>query len=77
MSMGDFYGIEPGTIPGFAETGAGKFIGAGGLPGSTVTNMVAFMEKLRRSTASTSASLRGVWVPPTGADRSGRCRDQR
>jgi hypothetical protein len=48
MSMGDFYGIEPGTIPGFAETGAGKFIGVGGLPSSTVTNMVAFMEKLRR-----------------------------
>ena len=46
--MGDFYGIEPGTIPGFAETGAGKFIGVGGLPSSTVTNMVAFMEKLRR-----------------------------
>ena len=48
MSMGDFYGIEPGTIPGFAETGAGKFIGVRGLPSSTVTNMVAFMEKLRR-----------------------------
>jgi hypothetical protein len=32
MSMGDFYGIEPGTIPGFAETGAGKFIGAGASP---------------------------------------------
>ena len=46
--MGDFYGIEPGTIPGFAETGAGKFIGVGGLPGRTVTNMVAVMEKLRR-----------------------------
>ena len=46
--MGDFYGIEPGTIPGFAETGAGKFIGVGGLPSSTVTNMVAFMEKLYR-----------------------------
>jgi hypothetical protein len=48
MSMGDFYGIEPGAIPGFAETGAGKFIGVEGLPSSTVTNMVAFMEKLRR-----------------------------
>jgi len=48
MGMGDFYGIEPGTIPGFAETGAGKFIGVGGLPGRTVTNMVAVMEKLRR-----------------------------
>jgi hypothetical protein len=48
MSMGDFYGIEPGTIPGFAEAGAGKFVGVEGLPSSTVTNMVAFMEKLRR-----------------------------
>jgi len=48
MGMGDFYGIEPGTIPGFAETGAGKFVGVGGLPSSTVTNMVAVMEKLRR-----------------------------
>ena len=46
--MGDFYGIEPGTIPGFAETGAGKFIGVGGLPDRTVTHMVAVMEKLRR-----------------------------
>jgi hypothetical protein len=48
MSMGDFYGIEPGTIPGFAEAGAGKFVGVEGLPSHTVTNMVAFMEKLRR-----------------------------
>jgi len=48
MGMGDFYGIEPGTIPGFAETEAGKFIGVGGLPGRTVTNVVAVMEKLRR-----------------------------
>jgi hypothetical protein len=48
MSMGEFYGIEPGTIPGFAEAGAGKFIGVEGLPNRTVTNMVAFMEKLRR-----------------------------
>ena len=46
--MGDFYGIEPGTIPGFAEAGAGKFIGVEGLPSRTVTNMVAFMGRLRR-----------------------------
>ena len=46
--MGDFYGIEPGTIPGFAEAGGGKFIGVEGLPSRTVTNMAAFMEKLRR-----------------------------
>jgi hypothetical protein len=48
MSMGDFYGIEPGTIPGFAEAGGGKFIGVEGLPSRTVTNMAAFMKKLRR-----------------------------
>jgi hypothetical protein len=48
MSMGDFYGIEPGTIPGFAEAGGGKFMGVEGLPSRTVTNMVAFMEKLYR-----------------------------
>jgi hypothetical protein len=48
MSMGDFYGIEPGTIPGFAEAGGGKFIGVEGLPDRTVTNMVAFMKRLHR-----------------------------
>ena len=46
--MGDFYGIEPGTIPSFAEAGAGQFISVEGLPRRTVTNMVAFMDKLRR-----------------------------
>ena len=46
--MGDFYGIEAGTIPGFAEAGAGKFIGVEGLPSRTVTNMAAFMGNLRR-----------------------------
>jgi hypothetical protein len=35
-------------IPGFAEAGAGKFIGVEGLPDHTVTKMVAFMEELRR-----------------------------
>ncbi len=48
MSMGEFYGIEPGTIPGFAEAGGGKFISVEGLPSRTVTNMMAFMQKLRR-----------------------------
>jgi hypothetical protein len=48
MSMGEFYGIERGTIPGFAEAGGGKFVGVEGLPSRTVTNMAAFMEKLRR-----------------------------
>jgi hypothetical protein len=46
--MGDFYGMKPGTIPGFAEAESGKFISVEGLPRRTVTNMVAFMEKLRR-----------------------------
>ena len=48
MSTGDFYGIKPGTIPGFAEAGSGMFISVESLPSRTVTNMVAFMEKLRR-----------------------------
>jgi hypothetical protein len=46
--MGEFYGIEPGTVPGFAETGGGKFMSVEGLPRRTMTNMVAFMERLRR-----------------------------
>ena len=46
--MGDFYGMKPGTIPGFADAGSGKFISVEGLPQRTVRNMVAFMEKLRR-----------------------------
>jgi hypothetical protein len=46
--MGEFYGIEPGTVPGFAETGGGKFMSVEGLPDRTVTNMVAFMDRLRR-----------------------------
>jgi hypothetical protein len=45
--MGDFYGIEPGTIPGFAEAGGGKFMSVEGLPDRTVANMAKFMEKLR------------------------------
>jgi hypothetical protein len=48
MGMSDFYGMRRGAIPGFAEAGSGKFISVEGLPDSTVTNMVAFMEKLRR-----------------------------
>jgi hypothetical protein len=46
--MGDFYGIKPGTIPGFTEVGGGKFMSVEGLPSRTVTKMVAFMEKLRQ-----------------------------
>ncbi len=46
--MGEFYGIEPGTIPGFADAGDGRFMSVGGLPGRTVTKMAAFMQKLRQ-----------------------------
>jgi hypothetical protein len=45
--MGDFYGIEPGTIPSFTEAGGGKFMGVGRLPDRTVANMMTFMGKLR------------------------------
>ncbi|MDX6345013.1 MAG: hypothetical protein QOH87_5151 [Trebonia sp.] len=45
--MSDFYGIDPGSIPGFAETGAGKFMSVGGLPEQTVQHMLKFMESLR------------------------------
>ena len=45
--MSDFYGIKPGTIPGFAEAGAGKFMSVGGLPEHTVQHMLMFMEQLR------------------------------
>jgi hypothetical protein len=44
--MSEFYGIKPGSIPGFAETGAGRFMSVGGLPGHTVRHMLTFMEKL-------------------------------
>ena len=45
--MSDFYGIKPGTIPGFAETGGGRFMSVGGLPEHTVRHMLTFMDKLR------------------------------
>ena len=47
MVMGDFYGIEPGTVPGFAETGAGRYMSVQGLPEQTVHHMRTFMETLR------------------------------
>ena len=46
--MSDFYGMEPDTIPGFAEVGSGKFMGVEALPDRTVRNMAAFMQRLRR-----------------------------
>ena len=45
--MSDFYGIRPGTIPGFAEAGGGRFMSVTDLPGHTVRNMAMFMDKLR------------------------------
>jgi len=45
--MGDFYGMKPGNVPGFAEAGDGRFIGVQGLPEQTVQHMLSFMENLR------------------------------
>jgi hypothetical protein len=45
--MSDFYGIKPGSVPGFAEAGAGRFMSVRGLPELTVQHMLSFMEKLR------------------------------
>jgi hypothetical protein len=45
--MGDFYGIKPGSVPGFAESGAGRFMSVRGLPEQTVQHMIGFMEALR------------------------------
>jgi hypothetical protein len=45
--MSEFYGITPGTIPGFAETGVGRYMSVGGLPEQTVQHMLKFMESLR------------------------------
>ncbi len=45
--MGDFYGIEPSTIPGVAEAGGGRFMSVADLPGHTIRNTAMFMGKLR------------------------------
>lgn len=45
--MGDFYGIRPGMVPGFAEAGGGTFMSVEGLPGYTVQHMTSYMDKLR------------------------------
>ena len=45
--MTDFYGIQAGTIPGFAEASGGIFISVTGLPDRTVRNMVTVMGELR------------------------------
>ena len=44
--MSDFYGIKRGTVPGFAEAGAGRFMSVRDLPEQTVQHMLSFMEKL-------------------------------
>lgn len=46
--MSDFYGMESGAIPGFAEVGSGKFMNVEDLPDRTVSHMAAFMRRLRR-----------------------------
>jgi hypothetical protein len=45
--MSDFYGIKQGTVPGFAEAGAGMYMSVRGLPEETVQHMLGFMETLR------------------------------
>jgi hypothetical protein len=45
--VSDFYGIKSGTVPGFADAGAGRFMSVGKLPEQTVRNMIGFMEELR------------------------------
>ena len=45
--MTDFYGIQTGSIPGFADAGGGKFMSVQGLPDRTVQNMGKFMDRLR------------------------------
>jgi hypothetical protein len=47
VSVADFYGIRPGTVPGFAQTGDGNFMSVKGLPDRTVRNMARFMDNLR------------------------------
>ena len=47
LSVTDFYGIQAGTVPGFADAGGGKFMSVQGMPDRTVQNMVTFMDKLR------------------------------
>ena len=45
--MTDFYRIQAGTIPGFAEASGGIIISVTGLPDRAVRNMVTVMGKLR------------------------------
>ena len=58
--MSDFYGMEPGAIPGFAEVGSGKFMSVEALPDRTVRNMAAFMQRLRRMHDGDPLGVRGM-----------------
>jgi len=57
----EFYGIQAGAIPGFADTGGGKFMSVQGLPDRTVENMVTFMGRLRGMHAQDPLAS-DVWV---------------
>jgi hypothetical protein len=59
-SVTDFYRIQAGTIPGFAEAGGGKFMSVTGLPDRTVRSIVTFMGKLRGMHQPDPAGVRGV-----------------
>jgi hypothetical protein len=47
MGDNDFYGIEPGTVPGYAELGGPAFLSIDQLPERTVETIAAFMGELR------------------------------
>src|SRR6202035_1735083 len=66
--MSDFYGIEPGTIPGFAETGAGRFMSVGGLPEQTVEHMLKLMDSLRGMHRADGHQDRPARSPLNGGD---------
>src|SRR3974377_1732505 len=55
----DFYGIQAGTIPGFAQAGGGIFMSVMGLPDRTVRNMITFMDELRGMQAQDPRASKG------------------
>jgi hypothetical protein len=56
--MSDFYGIKPGEIPGFADTGVGRFMDVKNLPEPTVQRMLQFMEGCTACTRPTRSRSR-------------------
>jgi hypothetical protein len=48
MGDDDFYGIEPGTVPSYAELGDSEFLDIDQLPDRTVETIHAFMGELRQ-----------------------------